>query len=180
MMLTFFAQSESELKKRKISKQEETIALQKAQIAYLDQLETNYRLSKEMDTIKNQLAEAEKSLKTREYEIHNKDVEVLSKEAELNAKDLKLHAKDAKLQSKDVELRAKAEELRAKDEQIHVLKEAAHNAVKVFKESSEYETLMGQWFLKGYDAFRSQASSLPPYADWPTLEPFSGGDRKPT
>lgn len=204
MMLTLRAQSEFEFKKKQVSKQEEAGALQKAQIAYLDQLETNGRLSEELGTSKTKLAKAEKSLKARVDEIHAKDVELYAKDVELQTKDAELHAKDVKLhakeaalrgkdvelhakevelQTKDVELRAKDEELRGRDEQIQALKEAAVNAVKEFKESNEYENLMGQWFLKGYDAFRSQASqtsSLPPYADWPTLEPVSGCDRKPT
>lgn len=83
----------NEVRNKQVPKLGETIALEKAHIAYLDQLETTYSLSKELETIKNQLADTEKSLKVREGEIHAKDKELRAKDKQIKA--LKKAATDA-------------------------------------------------------------------------------------
>ena len=151
MMVSLCGRLGTELGNKQVSKQEENhSALKKAKNSYLVQLATTYMLSKELETIKVKLAETEKSVKDREEAIHAKDVELRSREEEILAKNDELHAKD---------------------EMIQALQDAAVNAVKQFKESSKYESLMAQYFLQGYEAFCSQASSIPSYAEWSSLEP---------
>lgn len=133
-----------------------------------------------MDTIKNQLAEAEKSLKVQEDEICAKFAELNAKDLKLHAKDAELHDKDAKLHAKDVKIQAANAELGRKDKHIQTLKEDAANAVKKDQKSNEYENLMEQWFQMGYNASHSQGSSLHAYEYWPPLEPVSGCEPKQT
>ena len=85
MMLTIFSHLETKFGNKQVPKLGETIALEKAHTAYLDQLETTYSLSKELETIKNQLADTEKSLQVREGEIHAKDKELRTKDKQIQA-----------------------------------------------------------------------------------------------
>ncbi|GMN57432.1 hypothetical protein TIFTF001_026547 [Ficus carica] len=85
MMLTIFSHLETKFRNKQVPKLGETIALEKAHIAYLDQLEATYGLSKELETINNQLADTEKSLKVREGEIHAKDKGLRAKDKQIQA-----------------------------------------------------------------------------------------------
>ncbi|PON95447.1 hypothetical protein TorRG33x02_089690 [Trema orientale] len=75
MMLTLSAHLESVFENKPVHNPEATTALQKANIAYLDQLVTTNSLSKELESIKNQLEE--KSPDARNEEIQAKDEELL-------------------------------------------------------------------------------------------------------
>ncbi|PON68869.1 hypothetical protein PanWU01x14_091860 [Parasponia andersonii] len=50
---------------------------------------------------------------------------------------------------------------------------------KTFTKSRKYDDLMAECFLREYEAFRYQASSLHPETEWSSLEPDSDSEQKP-